>query len=313
MRLLQFAPPQDKAGELRPGYLRELYQYLVEIGDIIKAAAHLAVDVLWQAKGDLAVGTGPATADRLGVGSNGQVLTADSAQTLGVKWATPATPTTIANDTIWDAKGDVVAGTGADAAARVAVGANNTVLTADSGQAAGVKWASPHPLTTKGDLETHDGTTSVRQAVGSNEQCLVADSGQTNGIKWANRTRFGYLAADQALSAFECLIQFATNATTTGYSFGVNGPAAPTEVFCASEDLTGAAGTDSLSFSTQTAYDGGPSRLTSVGTTLNIVRMQGYLLNGNNAGTFAFRFRREAGVGTVTVQAGSWGWLRKVS
>lgn len=44
------------------------------------------------------------------------------------------------------------------------------------------------PLTTKGDLVTHDGTNNVRQGVGSNGQALVADSAQTNGIKWANVT-----------------------------------------------------------------------------------------------------------------------------
>ena len=39
------------------------------------------------AKGDLIVGTANDTAARLGVGSNGRVLTADSAQASGVKWA----------------------------------------------------------------------------------------------------------------------------------------------------------------------------------------------------------------------------------
>lgn len=39
------------------------------------------------AKGDLVVGSGNAAADNLAVGTNGYVLTADSSQTLGVKWA----------------------------------------------------------------------------------------------------------------------------------------------------------------------------------------------------------------------------------
>jgi hypothetical protein len=41
-------------------------------------------------KGDLIVGTGSGTFVRQGVGTNGQVLTADSAEADGVKWATPA-------------------------------------------------------------------------------------------------------------------------------------------------------------------------------------------------------------------------------
>jgi hypothetical protein len=42
-----------------------------------------------------------------------------------------------------DAKGDLVPGTGADTFARLAVGANGTVLTADSAETTGLKWATP--------------------------------------------------------------------------------------------------------------------------------------------------------------------------
>jgi hypothetical protein len=41
-----------------------------------------------------------------------------------------------------DAKGDLVPGTGADTFSRLAVGANGTVLTADSAEATGLKWAA---------------------------------------------------------------------------------------------------------------------------------------------------------------------------
>jgi hypothetical protein len=42
------------------------------------------------AKGDLIAGTGSATFDNLAVGTNAQVLTADSTTATGLKWATPA-------------------------------------------------------------------------------------------------------------------------------------------------------------------------------------------------------------------------------
>ena len=61
---------------------------------------------------------------------------------LGVGKAAVVSGSAVATDTIFDAKGDIVAATGADAAARVAVGANNTLLTADSSQASGVKWTA---------------------------------------------------------------------------------------------------------------------------------------------------------------------------
>lgn len=45
--------------------------------------------------------------------------------------------------TIVDAKGDLIAATGADAVSRLAVGANTYILTADSSEATGLKWAAP--------------------------------------------------------------------------------------------------------------------------------------------------------------------------
>ena len=46
------------------------------------------------------------------------------------------------NKTIVDAKGDIIAATAADTVARLAVGSNNQVLTADSSTATGLKWAA---------------------------------------------------------------------------------------------------------------------------------------------------------------------------
>ena len=45
-------------------------------------------------------------------------------------------------DTIIDAKGDLIVGSAADTATRLAVGTNDYVLTADSAEATGLKWAA---------------------------------------------------------------------------------------------------------------------------------------------------------------------------
>lgn len=58
-------------------------------------------------------------------------------------WATLGISSETLPATIIDAKGDLIAGTAADTAARLAVGTNNQVLTADSSQSTGVKWATP--------------------------------------------------------------------------------------------------------------------------------------------------------------------------
>jgi hypothetical protein len=88
---------------------------------------------------------------------------------------------------IVDAKGDIIAATAADSVSRLAVGANNTVLTADSSTATGLKWAAPAdqtPLTTKGDLFTFS-TVDARLGVGANNTVLTADSAEATGLKWA--------------------------------------------------------------------------------------------------------------------------------
>lgn len=48
--------------------------------------------------------------------------------------------------TIFDAKADLLTATAADTPARLAVGANGTLLTADSSEATGLKWAAPSAI-----------------------------------------------------------------------------------------------------------------------------------------------------------------------
>jgi hypothetical protein len=101
----------------------------------------VATDAIFDAKGDLVAGTGANTAAKVTVGANGYVLTANSAISTGVEWAAPAAG--LATDSLWDAKGDIVAGTGANTAAKVTVGTDGYILMADSGETAGVAWVEP--------------------------------------------------------------------------------------------------------------------------------------------------------------------------
>ena len=70
------------------------------------------------------------------------------------------TPGVVQNDIV-DAKGDIVAATAADAVSRLAVGSNNHVLTADSSEATGLKWAAAPTPTDITVADTTDTTCSV--------------------------------------------------------------------------------------------------------------------------------------------------------
>jgi len=102
------------------------------------------------------------TNTRLGIGTTGQILSVvagvpawvandvgditEVQAGTGISVASGTGPVPVITNTVAtaiDAKGDLVAGTGADTFARLAVGANDTVLTADSTTATGLKWAAP--------------------------------------------------------------------------------------------------------------------------------------------------------------------------
>ena len=81
------------------------------------------------------------------IGSGGLYACSDHAlvyQTDGSSWTTWASLGGGGiQETLIDAKGDLVAGSAADTAARLAVGTDGYVLTADSGEATGLAWAAP--------------------------------------------------------------------------------------------------------------------------------------------------------------------------
>lgn len=104
-------------------------------------------------------------------GTTGQVLSKASNTDLDYSW--------IAVDplVILDAKGDLITATAADTPARLAVGANGTLLTADSTQATGIKWAAA-PAAGK-LLQVVSATTSTAVGVSST---TYTDSGLTATI-----------------------------------------------------------------------------------------------------------------------------------
>lgn len=189
-------------------------------GQSTAAAAFAALSPL-TTKGDL---SGYATAPaRIPVGTDGYVLTADSTQTTGLKWAQVTGTGTVTTVSVVSANG--LAGTVANATTTPAITLSTTVNglakgngTAFSAAVAGTDYVVPSgnitgtagnvtgtvailnggtgqttaagafgalsPLTTKGDTLAY-GTSNTRLPVGSDATVLTADSTQSTGLKWA--------------------------------------------------------------------------------------------------------------------------------
>ena len=152
------------------------------------------------------------TNTRLGIGTTGQVLTVAG----GVPtWATCDDANAIQN-AIVDAKGDLIAASAADTPARLAVGANGTVLTADSAEATGLKWAAP-----SGGGSTFVGANVVSttdQSI-SNATFTMANFGSENfdtntfHNNSTNNSRMTIPSGKDGYYLVTCVIQFGSNDT----------------------------------------------------------------------------------------------------
>jgi hypothetical protein len=91
----------------------------------------------FDAKGDLVVGTGADTFDKLSAGTNDHRLVAASGETTGLKYVADT------QNTVVDAEGDLLVGDSADTLQRLAIGSNAQVLTVDTSVDGKIKWATP--------------------------------------------------------------------------------------------------------------------------------------------------------------------------
>jgi hypothetical protein len=104
-------------------------------------------------------------------GTTGQVLAKASGTDMDFSWVAQDDSNAIQN-AIVDAKGDLIGATAADTPARLAVGTNGQVLTADSTAATGLKWATASSGLVHLNTTTANGVTSV--SIGSDATPLFS-------------------------------------------------------------------------------------------------------------------------------------------
>ena len=171
------------------------------------STAGYIVETEFTAKGDILVGLTPngSRFNNLPVGTDDHVLTADSSETMGVKWAAPtggmSNPMTSA--------GDIIYGGASGTPTRLAAGTSGYVLTIAAGVPSWAENAGGGGIPTsafdaKGEIlvgTAPNGATYGALTVGTNGHVLVADSNETLGVKWAAASGGGYWSqADGILS-----------------------------------------------------------------------------------------------------------------
>ena len=152
-------------------------------------------------KGDILVGDDSGNPRMVEVGSNDQVLTADSSEATGVKWAAVTmgaaaagtlTGTTLNSTVVTSsltAVGTIATGVWQGTDVGVAYGGTGaSTLTANGVLIGnGTSAVTAVDMSTKATILIGDGSGNPQTlAVGSNDQVLTADSGETTGVKWAD-------------------------------------------------------------------------------------------------------------------------------
>jgi hypothetical protein len=121
----------------------------------------------------------------------------------------------VATDAIWDAKGDLAGGTGANTAAKLTVGANDTILMAASGETTGLKWADAATSRTALGLGTLATASTVASADITNDTIVNAD------INTAAAIAYSKLALTNSIVAGDLTSDSVTNAKVADDAVGI--------------------------------------------------------------------------------------------
>lgn len=176
-------------------------------------------------KGDIYVYNGSSIVN-LPAGSNGQVLTANSATSSGLQY------TTVAGTSPLTTKGDILTVNGGGAAVRLPIGTNGQVLTADSTQPFGVNWELAVGAVPSGTITMFygpyggsvppgwvlcDGTNGTPNMIGMYPLGAQA----SGGVASPNASGFGNATVGTTYGATQVVLPFGVTGNTTGPSAAV--------------------------------------------------------------------------------------------
>lgn len=186
-------------------------------------------------------------------------------------------------------KGNLLVGNGS-AWVAVGVGTNDQVLTADSTQSSGVKWAAATagaPLYRKTKTATQE--SSVVTLADVSDLTWAVDANKTYRITWVG-----------AIS---------TTGSGNGATLAIKGPSGATFV---SARISIASSETARREETVSAYEDEVTQLTAIGATPQTFSVEALVVNGSTSGTVALRFASEVAAGaTATIAAGAWSTLHE--
>lgn len=192
--------------------------------------------------------------------------------------------------TIFDAKGDLIAASAADTAARLAVGAAGDFLTPDTAASTGLRW-------------------------NRRRTCRKTGNEALSSTSYADSTNMALAIEASKNYAFRYVIFYTTNATSVGIKLALKGPASCTcyaGIF-ASITLGTLGGTATMVAGVQASGDISTDLpilepATGPGTTATMAVIEGILNNGANAGNLVLRHASETATAT-TILVNSYGEL----
>jgi hypothetical protein len=136
---------------------------------------------------------------------------ADTTAVHGITNTASLSTTTIATDTLWAAKGDLVVGTANDTAAVLTAGTNAYQLIADSSTASGLKWVTGVTAAQTADVATSETTTSATYVDLATSGPAVTLNAPPSGLIFLS---YGAVVAHSSLNA-QTLLSPATSGGAT--------------------------------------------------------------------------------------------------